>query len=424
MRLLNLTHPIGTLARSSALLASLVAALTLTACGGGGGGGGSVGGSGGTGATTSSFSQGVITGFGSIIVNGIRHDDSSASVTDDDDDDNPARSKDDLKLGMVVSVSGTSGTGTGTGTASAIAFGSELKGPVQSINGSTATGTATLSAGTQTLVILGQTVIVGTRTVFDLVSLPDGFASIKKGDVLEVHGLLDPAANKLTATRIERENNANRYKITGNVKSLNTGSKSFKIGSETISFANIDPNRLRVTLANDITVRVALSTNQKTTGTWDAIRIKAAKKNMEDRNKVEIEGLITDFVSTSKFSVSGIPVDASNASFPKGTSTLANGVRVEVEGSIVSGTLIAKSVKPENDNDDEDRGNELHGFISSVNAGSKTFELRGLTVSYAGNVIYQRGTVSDLVKGANVEVKGVASANGTTIVAQKIKFED
>lgn len=419
MRLFNLTHPIGTLARSSALLASLLAALTLTACGGGGGSGGT---GSGTGATTSSFSQGVITGFGSIIVNGIRHDDSSASVTDDDDDDNPGRSKDDLKLGMVVSVSGTSGTGTGT--ASAIAFGSELKGPVQSVNGSTSTGTTTVSPGTQTLVILGQTVIVGTRTVFDIESLPNGFASIKKGDVLEVHGLLDPVLNKLTATRIEREGDAKRYKITGNVKSFSAGSKTFKIGSETISYAAIDPNKLRVTLANDITVRVVLSTVQKVTGTWDATRIKAAKKNMEDRNKVELEGLISDFVSTSKFSVSGIPVDASNASFPKGTSTLANGVRVEVEGSIVSGTLIAKSVKPENDNDGEDRGNELHGIVSSVNSGSKTFALRGLTVSYAGNVTYQRGTVSDLVNGANVEVKGVASANGTTIVAQKIKFEN
>lgn len=414
MRLLNTAHPLWALVRSSALLASLVAALSLTACGGGGGDG-----IGGAGANTGSFSQGIITGFGSIIVNGIRHDDSSASVTDDDDEDNPVRSKDDLKLGMVVSVSGTSGTGTGT--ASAIAFGSELKGPVQSINGSTATGTAAVTGGAQTLVILGQTVIVGTRTVFDFQSLPDGFASIKKGDVLGVHGLLDPLANKLMATRIERES-ANHYKITGNVKSFNLGSKTFKIGSETISYAAIDPYKLQITLANDITVKVVLSTVQTPTGSWDARRIKAAKKNMDNRNKVEVEGLITDFVSISKFSVSGIPVDTSNAKFPKGSSMLANGVRVEVEGSIVSGTLIAKSVKPENE--DDDHSNELHGIISSVNSGSKTFALRGLTVSYADNVVYQRGTVSDLVNGTNVEVKGVASTNGTSIVAQKIKFEN
>jgi Domain of unknown function (DUF5666) len=418
MRLLNLNKPLGALARTSALLATLITALTLTACGGGGG----VGGSGGTGSPSdSSFSQGAITGFGSIIVNGVRHDDSSASVTDDDDDDNPSRSKDDLKLGMVVSVTGTSGTGTGT--ASAIAFGSQLKGPVQSINASTGTGTATVTAGTQALVILGQTVIVGTRTVFDIDSLPKGFASISKGDVLEVHGYLDPVANKLTATRIERENGTGSYKITGNVKSLNSGSKSFKIGSEAISYSGIDANKLRVTLANDITVRVVLSSVQKTTGTWDATRIKAAKKNLENKGKVELEGLIIDFVSNSKFSVSGIPVDASNASFPKGTTTLANGVRVEVRGSLVNGTLIATQVKLENEDDEENSVIELHGLISSVNTGSKTFELRGQTVSYAGNVTYERGSVSDLVKGADVEVKGAAASGGTTVQAQKIKFE-
>jgi Domain of unknown function (DUF5666) len=412
MKLLKLTHPLGALARTSALLATLIAALTLTACGGGGG----VGGSGGTGSpsdsSVSSFSQGAITGFGSIIVNGVRHDDSSASVTDDDDDDNPSRSKDDLKLGMVVSVTGTSGADTGV--ASAVAFGSQLKGPVQSING--------VTTGTKTLVILGQTVIVGTRTVFDIESLPKGFDSISKGDVLEVHGYLDPVANKLTATRIELESTGS-YKITGNVKSLNSGSKSFKIGTESISYASIDSNKLRVILADGLTVRVVLSTAQKTTGTWDATRIKAAKKNLENKGKVELEGLIIDFVSNSKFSVSGIPVDASNASFPKGTTTLANGVRVEVRGSLVNGTLIATQVKLENEDDEENGVIELHGLISSVNTGSKTFELRGQTVSYAGNVTYERGSVSDLVKGADVEVKGAAASGGTTVQAQKIKFE-
>jgi Domain of unknown function (DUF5666) len=414
MRLLNLTHPLGTLARSSALLASLVAALTLTACGGGGGGGGSAGGSGGTGATTSSFSQGAITGFGSIIVNGVRHDDSSASVTDDDDDDNPTRSKDDLKLGMVVSVSGTSGTDTGT--ASAIAFGSELKGPVQTITG-------TVSSGTRTLIILGQTVIVGTRTVFDPVSLPGGFADIKKDDVLEVHGHLDPAANKLTATRINRENNANKYKITGNVSSLSAVSKSFKIGSETINYGSIEPGKLRVNLANGITVKVRLDTTPIATGTWTAIRIKPAKKALEDKAKAEIEGVIDidAFTSATKFSINGIPVDASNASFPKGTASIVPGARVEAKGRLVNGTLVATQVKAE---DDEDNEIELHGLISSINTASKTFELRGLTVSYAGNVDYQRGSVTDLKKDANVEVKGVAATGGTTVQAIKIKFEN
>lgn len=417
MKLQTSASSLVTWGRVSALLGSLFTALAITACGGGGGSSDTVSASG------SAFSQGVITGFGSVIVNGVRYDDSRASVSDDDDDDSPGRSKDDLKLGMVVTVSGSSGTGTGT--AGTIAFGSELKGLVQSIATTTSgTGTATVTAGTGTLVILGQTVVVGTRTVFDPLSLPAGLANIKPGDVLEVHGHLDPTANKLTATRINKENNANHYKITGNVASLNAGSKSFKIGSETISYAAIAADKLRVVLADGFTVRVRLATVQTTTGTWSATRIKsAARKGMEGKDKTEIEGLITAFTSSTKFSVSGIPVDASTASFPRGTSTLAMGTRVEVYGKFVNGTLIATEVKIES-HDEMDNEIELHGLVSDINTGSKTFALRGLTVRYDGSVTYARGNASDLKNGAAIEVKGQLASSGTTVQAQKIKFEN
>lgn len=411
----------GVLARGRSLLAALFAALALAACGGGGGSDSPAPNAAAPGAAaTDTFSQGAITGFGSIIVNGVRFDDSTALVSDEDDEENPSRSKDALKLGMVVTVSGTSGTATGT--ASAVTFGSVLKGPVQSINGSTAT--ASVTAGTQTLVILGQTVIVGTRAVFDPLSLPGGFADIRKGDALEVHGHLDVTANKLTATRINRESNANVYKITGNVSSLDTDSRSFRIGSEAISYRTIDPEKLRVSLANGVTVKVQLSTVQTTTGTWNATRIKpASRKAMENRNKVEIEGLIDAFTSATQFSVNGVPVDATRAGFPKGTGALALGARVEIKGSVVGGTLIAVQVKVKEDND-EDNEIELHGAISSVNTGSKTFVLRGLTVSYAGSVKYEHGSAANLVNGAKVEVKGQAATAGTTVQAQKIAFED
>jgi hypothetical protein len=471
MKLTALTHPLRALARSSALLATLVAALTLTACGGGGGsdaaapgvsGSPSTNPTGTANASNDSFSSGVISGFGSIIVNGVRFDDSKATVNDDDDDDSPTRTNNDLRLGMVVSVTGTSGTGTNTatGTATAINFGSELQGPVQSINGSTATGTptsttttttttgtatVTATASTQTLVILGQTVLINARTLFDPVDLPSGFASIRVGSVLEVHGFLDPATNVMVATRIERKNIPNAYKITGNVASFNAGSKTFKIGSETISYATVPANRLNVNLVDGITVRARLSTLQTTTGTWNATRVKSTNRQVENRNRVEIEGVITSFTSATNFSVRGLQVNASNASFPKGTAGLALGAQVEVKGSVVTGTLVATSVKVESGNDDgasggnggnSNSGNgnggnssnsheiELHGAISSLNTGSKTFSLRGVTVSYSGTVAFDRGTAADLVNNAKVEVKGVASATGTTVVAQKIKFEN
>ena len=144
---------------------------------------------------------------------------------------------------------------------------------------------------------------------------------------------------------------------------------------------------------------------------------------MENRSKVEIEGLIDAFTSVSQFSVNGVPVDARNARFPKGSGSLALGVRVEVKGSIVGGTLVATQVKVEDDEDDDNQI-ELHGVISSVNTSARIFVLRGLTVSYAGSVKFEHGTASKLVNGAKVEVKGRASPGGSTVQALKIEFED
>ena len=426
MKLLTLLQPlmgITTRLCSRVIGASIAATLLLTACGGGGNDAAST-----NGTNADLVSQGVISGFGSVIVNGVRFDDSKAKIEDEDEEENSTRSKDDLRLGMVVNISGSS-AGT-TGTASVISFGSTLKGPVQSIASSTVPSgtptTTTTAAGSHTLVILGQTVLIGAWTVFDPVSLPNGFASIAAGNVLEVHGHLSPSLNRLVATRISKENNANAYKITGNVSSLNATSQSFKIGTETFSYANIDPQKLRVTLADGLTIKMRLATVQATTGTWTATRIKAAKKAMPDRIKAEIEGLITAFTSATSFSVNGLVVDASNASFPKGTATLALGVRVEVKGTVIDGKLVASVVKTEDRDrgEDEDNEIELHGNLSALDTTAKTFMLRGLTVSYAGNVSFQRGLASNLVNGASVEVKGQSSGGGTTVQATRIKFED
>ncbi len=433
MKLLALLQPslgISTHACSRVLGVSLAAVLILTACGGGGN---DAAPSNSTSATL--VSEGVISGFGSVIVNGVRFDDSKARVEDEDGEENSERSKDDLRLGMVVSVSGSS-AGT-TGTASVISFGSKLKGPVQSIDSVTVTSattattsgtntTSTTASGSHTLVILGQTVLIGAWTVFDPISLPNGFASIAAGNVLEVHGHLSPALNRIVATRINKDNNPNAYKITGNVSSLNAASKSFKIGTELFNYASIDPEKLRVTLADGLTVKVRLATVQTTTGAWTATRIKAAKKAMPDRIKAEVEGLITAFTSATSFSVNGLVVDATNASFPKGTASLALGARVEVKGTMADGKLVASVVKIEDRDRGDDAGNEieLHGSISAIDTTAKTFMLRGLTVSYAGNLSFERGSASNLANGVAIEVKGQSSGGGTTVQATRIKFED
>ncbi len=167
-------HPLKTLVKA------LCVALIVTACGGGGTSGST---------TKTSFASGPITGLGSIYVNGVRYDDSSAKVSSEDDDTTHDQSE--LKLGMVVEVeaSGSSSDGTSrSGTASEVRFGSEIVGPVD------AATNLVYEAATQSgsFTLLGQTVKFSVAgTAFDT-SLPGGHTSITSGTVIEVHGILNP----------------------------------------------------------------------------------------------------------------------------------------------------------------------------------------------------------------------------------------
>jgi len=101
------------LALGSVIAAAVLAAVLTTALAGCGGGV-EVGG---TGSVIASFSQGPITGFGSIIVNGVHYDESAARV---EDDDGAVRDRSVLRLGMVVQV--TAGAVTDSNGSAVIAW--------------------------------------------------------------------------------------------------------------------------------------------------------------------------------------------------------------------------------------------------------------------------------------------------------------
>lgn len=384
--------------RREGLLALVGSVAVLSGCGGGGGSTASV-----TSGGTGSFSGGAITGFGSIIVNGVRFDDSQARITDDDGN---LHGSADLKLGMVVTVTG-SGITAGAASAGSVLFGSELRGPIDSI-----------SVGSQSLEVLGQTVRITASTVFED-GISGGIAGLSVGQLVEVHGFVDPSSNTIFATRIERASSLSSFKLQGQVQALNTTAKTFMIGSLTISYASVA--ELPAGLANGLLVRVRLATSPAT-GTRTALSVRAVTWQVEDHDEAELEGTVTAFTSTSNFSVNGLPVDASRASFPDGTAGLQLGARVEVEGSLSHGVLIATKVELETQSKVDTLVFDLHGAISGLNTASQTFVLRGVTVSYAGVLVYENGDASRLANGVTVEVRGNYSAAIPGISATKISF--
>ena len=169
-------------------------------------------------------------------------------------------------------------------------------------------------------------------------------------------------------------------------------------------------------------VRVRLAITPPT-GTRTALRIRAAEDQHDDIDEAEVEGIVTKITSATVFEINGLVVNTSAATkfdFPVGT-ILQVGDRVEVEGRIVNGILIAKEVELE---DDEDMFKfELHGLVSELNTTAMTFRLRGVPVSYTATTAFTDGlTRANLADGSNVEVKGTL-LDGNKVMATEISRE-
>lgn len=377
----------------------------LTACGGGGS----------TSADTSStqfksvFAAGPISGFGSIIVNGVHYDEHSASVRDDDD---APRTSNELKLGMIAEIQASDYRmvdGVQVASASEIVYRSRIRGPVESV-------------AADSMVVLGQTIRVSADTVFED-ELAGGLAAVAPGDLVKVYGMLDSATGEYSATRVERESDAEYYALRSVVGAYDSAAGLLKIGGATIDVSGAEvPQGLQ---AGSL-VRVKLETTMSG-AVWVATKVEFDRHKARDSDHSDVEGTITEFTSPESFSVDGIPVDASAASFPDGTDALAKGARVEVEGAIVEGVLVATKVELEGDdhrdgNGHDDKGFEVEGAIESVDAGAGSFVVRGVTIRHGDATRFAGGTAADLAPGARVDVHAELAADGVALVATEVEF--
>ena len=352
--------------RRTALLGIAGAVAELTGCGGGGTGVAGLS-SGGTG----SFTSGTITGFGSIIVNGIRYNNDTATVLTSDDSvsSNPA-----LQLGMVVNIEGSavtpasSATGLPTATAYRITYGSEWVGPVS-------------NRGATTFDILGHTVDVLATTLFG--GAVQRLSDLSDAHFVEVYGYVDQVDGHIQASRIDVSTAPpSVYKLSGAITQINEANGTANLGQTAIAWSV--PAVLPTGLSSGDFVRVALDPTP-VGAVWTATRIQRVSSPLsrlpaDHDYEAEIHGSITAYSSRANFVVNGIPVNASSAQV---TGVLSVGVQVEVEGSIRSGQLLATKVAVKTATQVESQEFEFYGVISSVTA--QTFVVRGETFYYDGS---------------------------------------
>ncbi|MCW5658218.1 MAG: hypothetical protein KIT60_10980 [Burkholderiaceae bacterium] len=362
----------------------------LAACGGGVGTGG-----------TGAFASGPISGFGSIIVNNVRYDDSSARI---ESDDGGGRSRSDLRLGMVVEIDSDAVRGQ-TATAQRVLIVSELIGRVDAV-------------GPDSLVVNGLTVRTNAGTVFDG-TLVGGLSGVAVGMVVEVYGLTDGATGHVVATRVEPRPGASAFKFRGTVSALDTQARTFRIGSQVMVYSAQTPGRDQ--LSDGALVRIAVQQERDAMQRWIVLSINGTAPQLVDGQDVKTEGLITHFESAASFRVGRWTVDASTAEVEGGTLSL--GQRVKLQGRLRGSVVIADKVEVVAPDGDDDY--ETSGRIVAIDPVARFFDLQGNRgrVSFArGDLEIKDGTLDMLVVGRRVKVKGTLSADGTLLEAREIEF--
>lgn len=316
----------NTKTRESRFAVPLLTALIITACNGTGTFvGGDLAGIGGSGF----ISSGTVTGFGSVFVNGVEYETDLSTFSIEGEDG----SQQDLRIGMVVQVSGSVNADGITGTANSIQYANELQGPVANIQD--------LSATEKSFTIMGQTVIV---TQADTGYEGVGFGSLEEGNVVEVSGFYDQNA-VLQASYIELKsltfNEFSEVEIKGLITELSGTTftvQGIAIDASSVSVLDGFDNGLQNNLLVEVKGTYAVASE-----TLLATEIEAQDSFFENADEVEIEGYVTNFVSISDFYVNGIPVNAS--SINSTSLQLNDGMRIEIEGVIENGVLVADEIE-------------------------------------------------------------------------------
>ena len=372
---------------------AVAASALLVACGGG---------SDASGGTAEATYQGTVSGFGSVIVNGVRFDDSAARITVDD----AVVSAGALKLGMRADVTGTVSADGSSGSASSCVVDTSVRGAIASID-----------TAASRFTIRGIAVQVDDKTVFEGAG---NLAALKVGDWVEVHGSVDFNLRVVQATRVEVKPPEEVGRVVLFGKATGVTATTFTLGDLTVNYAaarliGFDAN----TIAEGAVVRVR-SNASPVGNVLQATVVKAVKApRLLDGTPAAVEGRVQQFVNIGNFQVSGTAVDATNAQFQFGSAAdVSEGKRVIVFGTLANGKIVATKVRIfRPDLDGEVR---LIGMVSDY-VSTASFKVRGVAVD-ASAAVFEDGTAAELMDGRLVEIKG--QSVGSVVKATKVEFEE
>lgn len=395
--------------------AALLSALLLAACGGGGGG-----------ASTSSAGSatqsagGIVTGFGSVFVDGVEWEDAKAYTRVENADGSYSNVA--LQLGQRVRVAhDASGSATSV-TVDAAVIGSVAAGSID---------TASLS-----LTVAGQAVkAMVDSSVGPVTRLGGGytaFADIAAGDLVEVHGsaVYDSTAKAyvVEATRIEKKTAISAVRVMGKLANLDAVAKTFTLGGLTVSYgsANVVPST--AALANDLSVTVWGASGALSSGTpptLAASRVRVLNAGLADSvvsGTTQLGGVIGNYNATAgSFELEGVKVSIGSATVTPIGASLANGAWVQVTGTVGSdGSIGATAIRVRQASTTDDLASvRLIGAIESL-TDQHSFVVRGVPVDAASIDVATACPGVTLAVGSIVSVTATLQSGTDVVLATRL----
>lgn len=353
--------------------------------------------------------EGTITDFASIAsfkVNGQAVDAHAATVT--------GGTAGMLGNGVRVEVEGTLAGGIVSATRVGIESvpSLEVDGLVSAVN----TATGTLTVGAQAFAVTAATQFEDRSVAADR---DLGLTSLRPGDHVIVTATTLPAP---VATRVVRLDLAapppsqpdTTYE--GAISEF-VSVADFKVGGNRVNAASAAfVNGTAGALANG---RRVAAVGKLSSGVLLATRVTFEDSTPPSPTALSVEGTITNFASLASFQVAGQAVNASSASVSGGNaSSLGNGVRVEVSGTLSNGVLVAQTVEIESTPTTPTA--EVEGPITSFTSVS-SFVIAGQRID-ASSASFSHGAAQDLAVGRVAHAKGPV-VNGV-LVATTIELQD
>jgi hypothetical protein len=280
---------------------------------------------------------GSVSGFGSVIVNGVHYETEGAVINVNG---GPA-TEGDLRVGYVVVIQAiTPAEGSGA-QASTIDFSHDVIGPLSAVD-----------VVNNRTTVLGQRVKINDATAYGPGIEPasvDGMALLVADQILRVSGFIG-TDGEILATRIELGLAGSKLEVTGIVTNLNTAVRKFEIGGLVVDYsgAGVESFPGGMPAPGDRVVAEGAQFGLAGELVVAELKLKEPGTVFEEGARLEVEGLISLISSASSFRVSGISVMSNAATKYSGgdASMLGLDVRVEVEGRFdSSGVVVAEEVE-------------------------------------------------------------------------------